>query len=37
MCEQLHDRPNVYVLSECNQANPSVAGFGDLVHDVYNQ
>lgn len=32
--EQLHDRPNVYVLSECNQANPSVAGFGDLVHDM---
>lgn len=32
--EQLHDRPNVHVLSECNQANPSVAGFGDLVHDM---
>lgn len=32
--EQLHDRPNVYVLSECNQASPSVAGFGDLVHDM---
>lgn len=32
--EQLHDRPNVYVLSECNQAKPSVAGFGDLVHDM---
>lgn len=34
LCEQLHDRPNVYVLSKCNQANPSVAGFGDLVHDM---
>lgn len=34
LCEQLHDRPNVYVLSKCNQANPSVARFGDLVHDM---
>lgn len=32
--KQLHDRPNVYVLSGCNKANPSVVGFGDLVHDM---
>lgn len=24
----------MYVLSGCNKANPSVAGFGDLVHDM---
>lgn len=35
LCEQLHDRWNVYVLSKCNQAKPSVAGFGDLVYNTH--